>query len=41
MLFYVMQEYVVVLLKNGRSKQEAKIELDVFLGDDGDPFVSW
>lgn len=34
-------EYVIVLLKNGRSKDEAKNELDVFLGDDSDPFISW
>ncbi|CAA0820735.1 RNA binding (RRM/RBD/RNP motifs) family protein [Striga hermonthica] len=34
-------EYVIVLLKNGRSKDEAKSELNVFLGDDSDSFVSW
>lgn len=34
-------EYVIVLLKNGRRKQEAKNELNVFLGDDSDSFVSW
>ncbi|KAG9150696.1 hypothetical protein Leryth_008147 [Lithospermum erythrorhizon] len=34
-------EYVIVLLKNGRRKEEAKTELDVFLGDDSDPFISW
>ncbi|KAL9258357.1 Polyadenylate-binding protein 2-A-like protein [Drosera capensis] len=34
-------EYVIVLLKNGRRKDEAKTELDVFLGDDSDPFVTW
>ncbi|XP_019186648.1 PREDICTED: uncharacterized protein LOC109181344 isoform X2 [Ipomoea nil] len=34
-------EYVIVLLKNGRNKEEAKSELDVFLGDDSDSFVSW
>ncbi|GER57405.1 polyadenylate-binding protein 2-A [Striga asiatica] len=34
-------EYVIVLLKNGRSKDEAKSELNVFLGDDSDCFVSW
>ncbi|CAA0842533.1 RNA binding (RRM/RBD/RNP motifs) family protein [Striga hermonthica] len=34
-------EYVIVLLKNGRSKDEAKNELNVFLGDDSDSFVSW
>ncbi|XP_042015380.1 uncharacterized protein LOC121763436 [Salvia splendens] len=34
-------EYVIVLLKNGRSKDEAKNELDVFLGDDSDSFISW
>ncbi|CAN1168925.1 Polyadenylate-binding protein 1 [Linum perenne] len=34
-------EYVIVLLRNGRSKQEAKNELDVFLSDDSDSFVSW
>ncbi|KAL7120596.1 hypothetical protein ACP275_02G131900 [Erythranthe tilingii] len=34
-------EYVIVLLKNGRRKDEAKSELNVFLGDDSDSFVSW
>ncbi|XP_073129350.1 uncharacterized protein [Henckelia pumila] len=34
-------EYVIVLLKNGRRKDEAKCELNVFLGDDSDTFVSW
>ncbi|KAL3615368.1 hypothetical protein CASFOL_041029 [Castilleja foliolosa] len=34
-------EYVIVLLKNGRSRVEAKSELNVFLGDDSDSFVSW
>ncbi|PKA47307.1 Glycine-rich RNA-binding protein 5, mitochondrial [Apostasia shenzhenica] len=34
-------EYVIVLLRNGRSKDEAKRELNVFLGDDSDTFVSW
>ncbi|KAL2511609.1 RNA binding (RRM/RBD/RNP motif) family protein [Abeliophyllum distichum] len=34
-------DYVIVLLKNGRSKGEAKNELNVFLGDDSDFFVSW
>lgn len=34
-------EYVIVLLRNGRSKREAKTELDVFLGDDSDSFVTW
>ncbi|CAN0877876.1 Embryonic polyadenylate-binding protein 2 [Linum grandiflorum] len=34
-------DYVIVLLRNGRNKEEAKNELDVFLGEDTDPFVSW
>ncbi|OIW07970.1 hypothetical protein TanjilG_20071 [Lupinus angustifolius] len=34
-------EYVIVLLRNGRSKGQAKDVLDVFLGDDNDSFVSW
>ncbi|KAJ7949142.1 putative RNA binding family protein [Quillaja saponaria] len=34
-------EYVIVLLRNGRRKDEAKNELNVFLGDDSDSFVSW
>uniref|UniRef100_A0A6V7QX72 RRM domain-containing protein n=1 Tax=Ananas comosus var. bracteatus TaxID=296719 RepID=A0A6V7QX72_ANACO len=34
-------EYVVVLLRNGRSKDEARKELHVFLGDDSVSFVSW
>ncbi|PON81343.1 Splicing factor-like protein [Trema orientale] len=34
-------EYVIVLLKNGRRKEEARNELNVFLGDDTDSFVSW
>ncbi|XVE74231.1 hypothetical protein DITRI_Ditri11bG0182000 [Diplodiscus trichospermus] len=34
-------EYVIVLLRNGRRKDEARNELNVFLGDDSDLFVSW
>ncbi|KAJ9174470.1 hypothetical protein P3X46_013108 [Hevea brasiliensis] len=34
-------EYVIVLLRNGRRKEEARNELDVFLRDDSDSFVSW
>ncbi|KAL4198271.1 hypothetical protein AMTRI_Chr03g139370 [Amborella trichopoda] len=34
-------EYVIVLLRNGRQKEEAKKELNVFLGDDSESFVSW
>ncbi|XP_019453421.1 PREDICTED: uncharacterized protein LOC109354999 [Lupinus angustifolius] len=34
-------EYVIVLLRNGRSKEQAKDVLDVFLGDHSDTFVSW
>uniref|UniRef100_A0A6P3ZR47 uncharacterized protein LOC107417664 n=1 Tax=Ziziphus jujuba TaxID=326968 RepID=A0A6P3ZR47_ZIZJJ len=34
-------EYVIVLLRNGRRKVEARNELNVFLGDDTDSFVSW
>ncbi|KAJ1388636.1 RNA-binding domain superfamily [Sesbania bispinosa] len=34
-------EYVIVLLRNGKSKDQAKNELNVFLGDDSDSFVSW
>ena len=37
---FLLQEYVIVLLKNGRRKVEAKKELNVFLGDDSDCFVS-
>ncbi|XP_010928495.1 uncharacterized protein [Elaeis guineensis] len=34
-------EYVIVLLRNGRRKDEARKELNVFLGDDSVTFVSW
>uniref|UniRef100_A0A7N0TQB3 RRM domain-containing protein n=1 Tax=Kalanchoe fedtschenkoi TaxID=63787 RepID=A0A7N0TQB3_KALFE len=35
-------EYVIVLLRNGRTKDEAKNELNVFLGDeDCSSFVTW
>ncbi|XP_077210133.1 uncharacterized protein LOC143845634 [Tasmannia lanceolata] len=34
-------EYVIVLLRNGRLKGEAKKELNVFLEDDSGSFVSW
>ncbi|GJY85405.1 nucleotide-binding alpha-beta plait domain-containing protein [Tanacetum coccineum] len=37
----LLEEYVIVLLKNGRRKEEARNELNVFLGDDSDSFVSW
>ncbi|KAJ8899178.1 hypothetical protein K2173_012354 [Erythroxylum novogranatense] len=38
---HTLVEYVIVLLRNGRRKDEAKNELDVFLGDDSESFVSW
>ncbi|KAK4379665.1 hypothetical protein RND71_001527 [Anisodus tanguticus] len=34
-------EYVIVLLKNGRRKEEARNELNVFLGEDSVSFVAW
>ncbi|XP_074308432.1 uncharacterized protein LOC141643259 isoform X1 [Silene latifolia] len=34
-------KYVIVLLGNGRSKEEIKEDLDVFLGDSSDSFVNW
>ncbi|KAM3358431.1 hypothetical protein P3S68_021362 [Capsicum galapagoense] len=34
-------EYVIVLLKNGRHKEEARKELNVFLGEDSVSFVDW
>ncbi|GAV72754.1 RRM_1 domain-containing protein/PWI domain-containing protein [Cephalotus follicularis] len=34
-------DYVIVLLRNGRRKEEARNELNVFLGDDSHYFVSW
>ncbi|TMX02809.1 hypothetical protein EJD97_019756 [Solanum chilense] len=34
-------EYVIVLLKNGRRKEEARNELNVFLGEDSVSFVDW
>lgn len=34
-------EYVIVLLRNGRRKEEARHELNVFLADNSDSFVSW
>ncbi|XP_039048451.1 uncharacterized protein LOC120189181 isoform X2 [Hibiscus syriacus] len=34
-------EYVIVLLRNGRHKDEAMNELNVFLGDDSASFVTW
>ncbi|KAF3331100.1 Polyadenylate-binding protein 2 [Carex littledalei] len=36
-----LMDYVIVLLRNGRSKDDAIKELDVFLGDQSTPFVSW
>lgn len=41
LLHYFLQEYVIVLLRNGRHKEEAKKELNVFLGDDSDSFINW
>lgn len=32
---------MIVLLKNGRRKDEARNELNVFLDDDSHSFVSW
>ncbi|KAJ4979759.1 hypothetical protein NE237_010539 [Protea cynaroides] len=37
----ILVEYVIVLLRNGKHKDEAQNELNVFLGDDSDSFVSW
>ncbi|KAG2317925.1 hypothetical protein Bca52824_021047 [Brassica carinata] len=37
----ILVEYVIVLLKNGRRKEEAKNELKIFLADDSDSFVAW
>ncbi|CAH8354495.1 unnamed protein product [Eruca vesicaria subsp. sativa] len=37
----ILVEYVIVLLKNGRSKEEANNELKIFLADDSDSFVAW
>ncbi|CAN7112651.1 unnamed protein product [Brassica rapa subsp. narinosa] len=37
----ILVEYVIVLLKNGRRREEAKNELKIFLADDSDSFVSW
>ncbi|KAL5221712.1 hypothetical protein ABZP36_026425 [Zizania latifolia] len=34
-------EYVIVLLRGGRRKDEASKELDVFLGQDSGAFISW
>ncbi|XP_023521470.1 uncharacterized protein LOC111785293 isoform X2 [Cucurbita pepo subsp. pepo] len=34
-------EYVIVLLRNGRRKEEAQNELNVFLADESRSFVSW
>ncbi|XP_010534260.1 PREDICTED: protein gar2 [Tarenaya hassleriana] len=34
-------EYVIVLLRNGRRKEEAQNELNVFLGDDSKSFINW
>ncbi|KAL3580168.1 hypothetical protein D5086_018003 [Populus alba] len=39
--FRDVDEYVIVLLRNGRDKEEARNELNVFLGDDSESFVSW
>ncbi|KAG8082341.1 hypothetical protein GUJ93_ZPchr0014g47072 [Zizania palustris] len=36
-----LAEYVVVLLRNGRRRDEAAKELEVFLSDNNDAFVSW
>ncbi|MQM05804.1 hypothetical protein Taro_038619, partial [Colocasia esculenta] len=40
-LAWIALEYVLVLLKNGRHKEEARKELNVFLEDDSVAFVSW
>ncbi|KAJ0249393.1 RNA binding [Hirschfeldia incana] len=37
----ILVEYVIVLLKNGRRKEEAKNELQIFLADHSDSFVAW
>ncbi|KEH19064.1 RNA-binding (RRM/RBD/RNP motif) family protein [Medicago truncatula] len=37
----ILVNYVIVLLKNGKAKNQAKNDLNLFLGDDSDSFVSW
>ncbi|XP_010257271.1 PREDICTED: protein gar2-like [Nelumbo nucifera] len=37
----ILVEYVIVLVRNGRPKGEARNELNVFLEDDSESFVSW
>lgn len=32
---------MIVLVKNGKHKEEARNELHVFLDDDTDSFVNW
>lgn len=34
-------DYVIVLLRNGRRKEQARSDLNVFLGENSDSFVSW
>ncbi|RZB66537.1 Polyadenylate-binding protein 2 isoform C [Glycine soja] len=34
-------DYVIVLLRNGRHKEQARNDLNVFLGENSDSFVSW
>ncbi|KAL6561004.1 hypothetical protein OROGR_003794 [Orobanche gracilis] len=34
-------EYIIVLLRNGKRKAQARNALNVFLGDNTDSFVSW
>ncbi|XP_014502047.1 uncharacterized protein LOC106762573 [Vigna radiata var. radiata] len=34
-------DYVIVLLRNGRRKEQARNDLNVFLGENSDSFVSW
>lgn len=36
-----MQEYVTIMLRNGKRKDLASNELHVFLGDDTAVFISW
>lgn len=38
---FVVQEYVVVLVSNGKCQSEVKSALEAFLGDSVTEFVSW
>lgn len=38
---FFLQEYIVVLVCNGKNQNQARDDLEAFLGEDSGRFVAW